>query len=157
MCIALVDKNRQLEVRGEFQLLCERRFLVRARRVIAVEVEPCFSHGDHGIRGGELLEGVQHAGIEVSCDVGMYPRGRVEVTRIRLGERFRLDALPGAGAGDNQRVHAGLTSPLQYRVAVLVKRFVGQVCTDIHQAHGDSPVHTSVAGIMAAGARLGEG
>jgi len=73
--IALVKKQRKLELTGKLYLGFKPFLLLWARRKVSIEVQAAFSNGNHLITGGQLSERVNSRSITLTGVVRMYASG----------------------------------------------------------------------------------
>ena len=137
--IALVQEHRQLQFNGQCQMLFEDFFLLRARREIAVEIQPAFTHRDHI---GFLQQTAQASGavsVPVTGRMRVNPGGGEQslTAFIQLLAEFqRLLAPLDAGAGQHQLADPGGIGAVEYGLVFVGETWVGQVDADIDELHG---------------------
>ncbi len=139
--VALVQEQRLAhaidgKVRRQLQLPFERAALGRARREVAVVVQPAFAHRDHfPVRVQRAHLRVAFVGV-LDRMMRMHPGGGVQEARVLLRQRQRHRRVLAAGAGHHHLHHAGGARALQHRVQVAGEGFVGEVGADVDQLHG---------------------
>ena len=137
--IAFVEEHRQLQFNRQGQVFFEDFLLLRARRKIAIEIQPAFTHGAHA----RLLEQVAQVpgavGIPVAGAVRMNAGGREQALAafIQLLAQFQgLFTALDTGAGEHQLADAGGVGAIEYRLVFVGETGVGQVDADIDELHG---------------------
>ncbi len=137
MGVTLVQKHRQAALRRLGQLGLEGLFLIRARREVAIKVQPHLPGGGHlrlVKQGTQLGQGVV---IEKSGVVGVNAGGGAQSpVRIIPAQGQGLAGLRHAGAGEQHARDAGLPGPLQHRLRVATKLLVAQIDADVGPLRG---------------------
>lgn len=131
MRVALVQKERQAELRRERDLRLEPAVLHGPGREVAVVVEPALADGDHlGARRerAELLDGRFAAVLRV---VRVYARRREQAAGIRAREISRFAAPRDARARHDHRSDARRRGALDHVLAVALERAVAEVDSNV--------------------------
>jgi hypothetical protein len=152
--VALVQKERQLELGGEQQLRLERRLLLVLRREHAIEIESTLAHSDDEARlgsaqhaaHGRLRLRIPRLGV-VRMHAHRTPQHRILVGTtaghvVSLTHCQRVARRTHRRAGQQQMRAAGVVCALQHARQVFRKSLVGQVDTNVdHAVHRLSARH----------------
>ena len=133
--IALVKKHGHSQPRRELEVGLERPFLIRARREVAIEVEPGLSDGDDlGLRG-QSFQSRRARRAPLPRVVRVDPRGGEQRPRRGPGDAERGHALRLARTGDHDLRNPCIARSGEHLLAVAIERLVAQIRTDIDEIH----------------------
>src|SRR5690606_2936484 len=136
--VALMEEYRPLGADGQFQMRFEYPLLLRARREVAVEVQPAFAHCTHlrlGQQGAQLRRAV---GRPFAGLVRMNAGGAEQMAAFfvqRAAQPYGGLAVGKAGAGQHQLLHPGGVGAVECRAWIPGECGVGKIDADIDQLH----------------------
>src|SRR6267154_362142 len=139
MRIALMQKNRLADLRGDFQLRDERTALVVRRREIAKIVEAAFTHRDDMFKLQKADQLLALCGNESLRMMGMHSRRAPKTLRMLGGEGGSLAGTGKIRARDQLAPHAGLPGARHHRVTICRKTLMCQVRSNIDQIQAQDP------------------
>src|SRR6185503_19316765 len=132
MRIARMQEKRLAQRQPELELRDEPLLLVGVRRVVAVEIQAALADGDAVRMGGEGLQLRNRLGAAVARVV------RVHAGRERHTEGRSLPAFFDRGAGDDDRVDAGLACAREDFAAIRGESGMREVRADVDEPHAAS-------------------
>jgi hypothetical protein len=131
--IALVQKDRLTDLRGELELPLERVDLCRVRGEVAEEVETAFADGNDFGLSGQRVECLQLSGIQLDRVMRMNARRTAHRLRMLLYQGNRAVCARKRAARNEQASHADLGGMPNDGVAVLIEAVVRQIDADVQQ------------------------
>jgi hypothetical protein len=133
MRIALMQKDRLADARGDLELSRERGSLHVAGRKIPKVIEPAFSNrNDFGL-AGETFELVRDFVRQLGGVVWVDARGCEQPAWMLVSQRYGSSGAFGAGTRDDHLHHARRGRTGHYRLAIAVITVVREVDSDVDQ------------------------
>src|SRR3954468_1256565 len=130
-----MEEQRLLQFKGQLGLGDEPLFLVRVRRVVAVEVQAAFADRDHARMACQLTQRRNSPGIAVACMVRVYS-GRGEKKAAFRSEVTGFPAFLDGCPRDDDLGNAIALRAREDGFKVLVEYRVGEVRADVDELHG---------------------
>ncbi|MCY1493903.1 hypothetical protein D9M68_277530 [compost metagenome] len=146
--VPLMEKHRLAQFGGQCELFFQGLFLLRARREVAIEVQPALAHRAHPCFAQEYTQLALAIAVPVARFMGVDTGGAEQSLAAfvqLLGCQQGLFAVLQVGAGQHQLADAGCVGALQYGADIAGKAGMGQIDADVDELHGATSVWSRAA------------